>query len=434
MSIKKVVTGYVPRPLQLLLHRAFKRFNVVVCHRRFGKTHLALNEIIDKSFRNQLKNPQYAYIAPTYGQAKRIAWDLLKDYLKDIPGVIINEADLRIDIPRPATKDRIRFILLGAENPGSVRGIYLDGAVFDEYAEMNPEIWSSVVRPLLSDRKGWALFIGTPKGANHFYEIYKTAAASDEWYTAIYKASETGIIDQLELSSAKASMSDNEYAQEFECSFSAALVGAYFGKEMEKAEQEKRITDVPYDPILPVFTYWDLGMDDTTVIWFGQNLGGREIRWIDYVEESGQGFDYYARVLKDKGYLYEEHVLPHDGAVREMGTGKSRLEVLQALCRGTRVRVAQKHAPADGINASRLLLAKSWFDKTKCHNGIEALKNYERVWDSKNKIFQQRPKHNWASHAADAFRTGAMAIRENRDTNKKGRRENRQTENDFNVV
>lgn len=434
MSIKKVVTGYIPRPLQLLLHRAFKRFNVVVCHRRFGKTHLALNEIIDKAFRNQLKNPQYAYIAPTYGQAKRIAWDLLKDYLKDIPGVIINEADLRIDIPRPATKDRIRIILLGAENPGSVRGIYLDGAVFDEYAEMNPEIWSSVVRPLLSDRKGWALFIGTPKGANHFYEIYKAAAASDEWFTAIYKASETGIIDQIELTSAKASMSDNEYAQEFECSFSAALVGAYFGKEMEKAEQEKRITDVPYDPILPVFTYWDLGMDDTTVIWFGQNLGGREIRWIDYVEESGMGFDYYARVLKEKGYVYEEHVLPHDGAVRELGTGKSRMETLQALCRGVKVRVAQKHAPADGINASRLLLAKSWFDKTKCHNGIEALKNYERVWDSKNKIFQQRPKHNWASHAADAFRTGAMAIRENRDQNKNGRRSNRQADNDFNVV
>lgn len=434
MQIKTVSTGYVPRPLQLVLHRLFKRFNVVVCHRRFGKTHLALNELIDKAYRNTRKNPQYAYIAPTYGQAKRIAWDLLKDYLKEMPGVIINEADLRIDIPRPAQGDRIRFVLLGAENPGSIRGIYLDGVVFDEYAEMNPEVWSSVVRPAISDREGWVLFIGTPKGANHFYEIYKFALASDEWFSAIYKASETNIIPNEELVSARTAMSENEYEQEFECSFSAALVGAYYGKEMEKAEKEGRITNIPYDPILPVHTFWDLGMDDTTVIWFAQNLGGREVRWIDYHEESGMGLDHYARILKEKGYAYEEHVLPHDGAVRELGTGKSRLEVLQALCRGVRVRVAAKHKPADGIQASRLILAKSWFDKTKCLNGIESLKNYERVWDSKNKIFQQNPKHNWASHGADGFRVGAMALRENRDPNKSGRRENRQAQNDFTVV
>lgn len=434
MSVKNVTTGYIPRPLQLVLHRSFKRFNVIVCHRRFGKTHLALNEIIDQAFRNTRKNPQYAYIAPTYGQAKRIAWDLLKDYLKAIPGVIINEADLRIDIPRPASDDKIRIILLGAENPGSVRGIYLDGVIFDEYAEMNPEIWSSVVRPALSDREGWAIFIGTPKGSNHFYEIYKTAQATEGWFAQIYKASETNIIPKAELDAARATMSDNEYDQEFECSFSAALVGAYYGKEMEKAEQEGRITNVPYDPALPVFTYWDLGMDDTTVIWFGQNLGGREIRWIDYHEESGQGLDYYAKIIKDKGYVYEEHVLPHDGSVRELGTGKSRLETLQLLLRGTRVRVAPRHNVADGINGVRLILAKSWFDKEKCAKGVDSLKNYQRVWDAKNKIFQQRPKHDWASHGSDAFRTGAMAMRENSPRRNKDRPPSRYTQNDFKVV
>lgn len=438
--IQEVSTGYVPRTLQLHLHRNFKRFNVVVCHRRFGKTHLALNEIIDQAFRNNLKNPQYAYLAPTYGQAKRVAWDLLKDYLKHMPGIIVNEADLRIDIPRPAKGDRIRIMLLGAENPGSLKGIYLDGVVLDEYAEMNPQVWSESLRPALSDRntldpkQGWALFIGTPKGNNHFYEIYKNAQGRDGWYTQIYKASETNIIPRTELDAARAEMSDNEYEQEFECSFSAALVGAYYGKEMEKAEQDGRICAVAYDPILPVFTYWDLGMDDSTVIWFGQNLGGREIRWIDYIEESGLGMTDYAKMLKDRGYIYEEHVLPHDGAVRELGTGKSRLETLQTLLRGTRVRVSKRYTVADGINASRLMIAKSWFDKDKCKRGIDALKNYERAWDAKNKVFQQKPKHNWASHGSDGFRTGAMAMNENRPSKEDRGKYSRQAQSDFKVV
>lgn len=440
MSVKEVSTGYVPRPLQLELHKAVQRFKVIICHRRFGKTHYALNELIDRGLRNPLRNPQYAYLAPTYGQAKRVAWDLLKDYLRNIPGIIINEADLRIDIPRPSQGDRVRFMLLGAENPGSLKGLYLDGVVLDEYAEMNPQVWSEVVRPALTDRhtldpsQGWAIFIGTPKGQNHFYEIYQRAKESPEWFTAIYKASETNIIPRAELDAARAEMSDAEYEQEFECSFSAALIGAYYGKEMEKAEQEGRICSVPYDPLLPVTTYWDLGIDDTTVIWFVQNLGGRELRWIDYHEESGQGLPYYAKLLKEKGYVYDEHVLPHDGAVRELGTGKSRMETLQALCKGTRVRVAPRQEVADGINAARLMLAKSWFDKDKCKNGITSLKNYERVWDAKNKVFQARPKHNWASHGADAFRTGAMAMDENRAARRERDKRKRFTDSAFSVV
>lgn len=430
---KEVSTGYVPRVLQLEIHRKLKRFNVLVCHRRFGKTHLSLNEILDQGLRNQLKNPQYAYIAPTYGQAKRIAWDLLKDYVKNIPGVTINEADLRIDIARPAQGDKIRIILLGAENPGSIRGIYLDGVVMDEFAEMNPEIWSQVVRPALTDRMGWTIFIGTPKGQNHFYEVFQQAQGQEGWFSAVYKASQTGIIPQSELDAARATMADNEYEQEFECSFAAALVGAYYGKEMEKAEKDGRISNVPYDTSVPVFTYWDLGVADTTAIWFGQVVG-REIHWIDYVEESGQGLPYFAKLLKERDYLYEEHLLPHDGAARELGTGKTRQETLQSLTKGVRVRVQPRAEVADGINAVRLMIAKSWFDKEKCKRGIESLKNYERVWDAKNKIFQQRPKHNWASHGADAFRTAAMGIDEKRPTKEDRGRYARQSQSDFNIV
>lgn len=413
MSTLDVSTEYKPRYHQDLLHRSVKRFNVIVCHRRFGKTHFALNEMIHMGINNQLKAPQYAYIAPTYGQAKRVAWDLLKDYTKHIPGRSVNEADLRIDIERPGKGDRIRFMLLGAENPGSLKGLYLDGVVLDEYAEMNPQVWSEVVRPALSDRLGWGVFIGTPKGQNHFYDIYNTAKNDPmNWFTAIYKASQTQIIPKTELDANRAQMSDSEYEQEFECSFSAALIGAYYGKEMEEAEVDERVTKVPYDKRLPVTTYWDLGMDDATSIWFGQRLSGGEIRWIDYHEESGMDLEHYSKVLKDKGYSYDEVVLPHDGAVRSLETGNTRQETLRRHLPGVRVTVQPRSKPADGINAARLMLKRSWFDKEKCKDGIDALKNYERKWDAKREVFQSVPLHNWASHGADAFRVAAMAIRE----------------------
>lgn len=424
MRVQEISTGYTPRLLQATLHRNVRRFNVIVCHRRFGKTHFSLNEMIDRAFRNDLKNPQYAYIAPTYGQAKRIAWDLLKDYLKNIPGVTFNESDLRADIPRPHRGDKLRFLLLGAENPGSVRGIYLDGCILDEYAEMDPTIWSQVIRPALSDRLGWAIFIGTPKGQNHFFDVYKAAQdavsqGNEQWFTAMYKASQTGVVSMSELEQARLVMAENEYAQEYECSFSAALVGAYYGKEMEKAENEGRVTSVPYDSNLPTFTFWDLGIDDTTVVWIGQPLGNREFHWIDYIENSGEGLDWYVRELSQRGYAYEEHVLPHDAGARELGTGKTREETLRKKGLGARTRVLPRQAIEDGINASRNLISKSWFDSAKCARGILALKNYERKWDSKNKIYQSRPLHNWASHGSDAFRTAAMGLNDAREEQRK---------------
>jgi hypothetical protein len=407
---------------------------VLSLHRRFGKTVFAINELVDQSIRCSKKNPQYAYVAPTYGQAKRVAWDQLKEYTKNIPGITYNEADLRLEIPRPSSRDKIKIILLGAENPAAIRGIYLDGVILDEYAEMNPEVWTSVVRPALSDRMGWAIFLFTPRGRNHAYDLYMMAQTQPDWFVKSYKASETGIIPLSELEAARAMMSESEYEQEFECSFSAALVGAYFGKEMDQAAKDGRICNVPYEAGLPVTTFWDLGVSDTTVIWFAQVLKGREIRWIDYVEASGQGLDYYAKILKDKSYVYDEIWLPHDGSVRELGTGKSRQEVLQTLMRGVRVRIAARDNIADGINASRMVIKKSWFDKTKCDKGIEALKSYSRAWDAKNKMFQDRPLHNWASHAADAFRTGAMSLDEARADRELYKKLPRNSDSSFSVV
>ncbi len=433
MIQQEVSTGYTPRPLQELLHAALKRFNVVINHRRWGKTVFSINEIIDQALRCDKKNPQFAYVAPTYGQAKRVAWDYIKEYTKHIPGVTPNEADLRIDIERQDRGDRIRIMLLGAENPGTLRGIYLDGVVVDEFAECDPVVWSTVIRPALSDRMGWAIFIGTPRGMNHLYDIYQHAKNHpSDWYHVVYKASETGIIPLAELEAAKQIMSEAEYAQEYECSFSAALVGAYYGKEIEALEDQNRVTKVPYDPAVPVYTGWDLGISDTTVIWFAQVVG-RAIHIIDYLENSGSGLDYYAEQLRGKKYYYAEHLLPHDAAARDLSSGKSRVQTLQTL--GLKnIRVIPRMAVEDGINASRLLLPKCWFDKDTTMRGVDALKNYERKWDTKNKIYQARPMHNWASHGADAFRTLALGLNEDKPTHEElARTLPRFAKNDYNI-
>lgn len=408
MQTKVIDLGYAPRPLQAKLHAEIKRFSVLVCHRRWGKTHFVLMEAIDRGLRCTQKNPQYAYIAPTYSQAKRIAWEILKGYANKIDGFEANESELRIDIPRPQFGDRVRIYLLGAENPGSLRGLYLDGAILDEFAEMSPEIWSTVIRPALSDRLGWGIFIGTPKGMNHFYDIFQIAKANPDWYTVLYKASETGIIQKSELEQARAIMSESEYEQEFECSFSASLIGAYYGKEMEAAEKEGRVSIVKYDRAVPVNTAWDLGIGDATAIWFTQSVG-KEEHVIDYFEDSGRDLAFYVKELQKKEYIYEEHLLPHDAAARDLGTGKTRQEIFQSL--GLRTRIIPKNSLEDGIDATRRIISRCWWDANRCDRGINSLKSYEKKWDAKNKIFSSSPLHNWASHGADAFRVFAMGSR-----------------------
>ena len=432
-QIQTISTGYRPRILQEQIHREIKRFSVLVCHRRFGKTVLAIAELVDRGLRNPMKAPQYAYLAPFHGQAKRVAWEYLKDMLKNIPGYTANEAELRVDIARPALGDKIRFYLLGADNPASILGMYFDGIVLDEYAEMDPQVWTRILRPTLSDRRGWALFIGTPRGQNHFWDVLNVAKEnkSGEWYWKLFKASETGIVDATELREAQATMSPEEYDQEFECSFTAALIGAFYGKEMEKALHDKRISNVPYDPARPVYTSWDLGMDDTTAIWFIQHIG-REYRAIDYFEDSGRGLDHYAKVLKERGYFYEEHFMPHDVAARELGTGHSRQETFRTLG-VTPIRVGPRQRIDDRINAARLIIPKMWFDAEKCKRGIAALQNYERKWDAKNKIYSSAPLHNWASHGADSFGEFAMQMRDN-SVKQNLKHLPRSAENDYNVL
>jgi phage terminase large subunit len=380
--------------------------------------------MIDRGLTNTRKNPRYAYLAPLYSQAKRVAWDYLKQYTEAIPGATPNEADLRIDIPRPALGDVVRFTLLGADNPVALKGIYLDGVILDEYAEMNPSTWREVIRPTLADRAGWAIFIGTPKGRNSFFDLYDRATLGvadesgdrklhHEWFGAMYKSSETGILSKEELESARMEMTEEEFDQEFECSFQAGLVGAYYTKEIARAEKENRITKVPYREHATVETYWDLGMNDTTVIWFAQKVG-KEIGFIDYMEDSGVSLPQWIKRLKEKPYSFGTHHFPHDIAVRDFSTGKSRIETVRSL--GIRnYKIVEKLSPEDGINAARLLFGRCYFDAEKCKRGIDALRQYQRKWDAKNQIFSSTPLHNWASNAADAFRTFAVGFQEQRE-------------------
>ena len=399
---------YKPRDQIRAFHNRKERFAIIVAHRRFGKTVAAINDLIRSCFEIDRPNVRVAYIAPYLSQAKAVAWDYALEFTRDIPEIKVNHSELRIDFLNGA-----RFRLFGADNYNAMRGLYFDAVVLDEMADFPASAWSNVIRPALADRRGSATFISTPKGKNEFWELWHEAQDDPNWFTAMLKASDTAILDQEELDEARRTMGDDRYEQEFECSFEAAIQGAYYAKEMKEATEDGRITRVPYDRAASVITAWDLGIGDSTAIWFAQFVG-QEIRIIDYYENSGVGLDHYAKVLLDKEYHYEQHILPHDVQVKELGTGKSRLETLDAL--GIRnIEIAPKLAVEDGIQAARTMIPKCWFDADNCTRGIEALRQYRRDFDEKLKTWRGRPLHDWTSHGADAFRYLAVGYRRESD-------------------
>jgi phage terminase large subunit len=404
---------YAPRPQQKTVHASMSkaRFGVLVCHRRFGKTVLAVNELLKGAMTCKKTRPRFAYIGPTYRQSKQVAWDYAQHYSRPIPGQVPNQSELRIDYPNHG-----QLRLYGSDNPDSLRGIYLDGAVLDEYGMHPAKTFSEVLSATLVDRGGWAMFCGTPNGRNQFYEIAEQAkaeqaAGNTDWFYAEHKASETGLLDPDYLRSARMVMTEDEYQQEFECSFAAAVKGAIYSKELFAAQS--RIREVPYDPTLPVDTDWDLGIGDAMAIWFSQSLRSGEVRVIDYYEASGEGFPHYAAVLQGKGYVYGQHWAPHDIEVRELGSGRSRMEVAAGL--GIRFRVVPRLHGAvgqeveDGIHAVRMLFPRCYFDAVRCKAGLEALANYRRDYNQRLNEFKAVPVHDWSSHAADAFR--GLAVR-----------------------
>lgn len=435
------ITLYKPRLLQAQMQDDMRRFNSWCVHRRFGKSRMASHIVVERAVDCPFPEGNYGYVAPTFDQVERIAWKYVKEYAERLgPRVKTWDSDLIVRLPTRAG-GWAEIGLYGVDSPKQrLRGSYFDGVLMDEWQDIPPHVWFEQVRPMLADleRNGldrnfnpnqWASFLFTPKGRNHAFRMHdrasrwfrglgaKAEAAEGEaermvfrnnWSAYLLPNSVTGILSADEVEDMRANMDDATFMQEVECSFEAAIKGAIYAKAMAELRERKRITEVKYTNLLPVHTAWDLGYDDATSIWFFQVLAG-EPRIIDYYENSQQDLSYYADILAKKGYRYGKNFFPHDVQVHDLGTGKSRASVLRSL--GIRVTAVAKADINDGIAAVRALLPRCYFDEEACADGIDRLSMYKRDWDQLNSTFRLKPKHDWTSHGADAFRTLAMGVR-----------------------
>jgi len=400
----KVMIPYSPRPVQQLLHNSTARFMVAMIHRRMGKTVWAINHIVRKALHCTRRRPQYAYIAPSMKQAKRVSWDYVKYYTGGIPDVKYNESELKCTLPNGAV-----IYLLGAEDPSSLRGMYLDGTVMDEVGQMPKEIWSEVVRPALSDRQGWAIFIGTVKGENFFTEMYDYALSAPGWQAFNIRASDTKIIPQAELDDALATMGEAKYMQEYENDRNVPVSGAYYQQAFLQLEDAGRIDSVPYNEMFPVITAWDLGYNDATVIWFAQVIND-EIKVIDFYTDNNHHTSHYLKYLKSKPYTYEYHILPHDARSRSVGQRNSIEQ--QFKQHGYEARVLKKALSVKPeIEMVRAALSQYRFDRENCIKGIIALKNYRSEYNERLGTYSDSPRHDEFSHAADAFRYLVLGLK-----------------------
>lgn len=390
---------------------------VEIAHRRWGKDDVALHWTAVSAFQ---KVGTYWHLLPEAAQARKAIWQAVNPHT----GMRrIDEAfpDDICDVKRDTDmfirfKNGSTWQVVGSDNFNSLVGSPPIGIVFSEYALANPQSWA-ILRPILRENGGWAMFITTPRGHNHAKMLLDSALVSDGWFGEVSTVRDTGAMTQVEQDEELAMyMRENGpdagralYQQEYECSFDAAIMGAFYAGEIGRAIQENRISNVPYDRALGVTTYWDLGLDDATAVWFCQTIG-KEIRLIEYKEWTQTPLTSVAAEVMGMPYSFTSHVLPHDAAAREMTSGRSREEVLRNILQ--RIEIMPQAPVEDGINAVRTLFDRMWFDKAKTEQGVEALRNYARAWDEKNKIFRQQPLHNWASHGSDAMRQLAQHFKE----------------------
>ena len=394
--------NYQPRQQFLPFHQRDQRFACLVCHRRAGKTVACVNELVLRALYTAKKNARYAYIAPFYRQAKDVAWSYLKDVTKHF-AVETRESDLRVVLPNGAW-----ISLYGADNPDALRGIYLDGVVLDEYGDCRPSLWAEVILPTLADRQGFAVFIGTPKGKNHFYEINERAQKDSSWFQMTLKASDSGLLKQEDLQEMSHQMEQAQYDQEFECDFTSAVLGTYYAEDIQTCEQQNRahLTNM-FTPNKPVYVSADLGFSDSTALWFWQDHG-EFIDLIDYEEHQGKTLDFYVQLLFGKQFPIEKLYLPHDAKQRTLQTGRGTVE--QLLTAGFNCEIVPYLTVQQGIDAARLMLPMCRFD-AKTDKGVEALRAYKRQYSEMNKAYQNKPLHDWASNGADSFRYMSLVAR-----------------------
>ena len=409
MDGSRVVIPYRPRKAFMPFHNRTQRWACLVAHRRAGKTVAAVNDIIRAAVTYQGQRGLFGYVAPYRSQAKAVAWQYFLEFAAPVTESK-NEQELTITL---FNGSQIR--LFGADNADAMRGLGFDGLYLDEYGDFRPSVFGNVLRPSLSDKTGWCVFGGTPKGRNQFWDIYETATRlPSEWFLLRLPASSSGILPATELAAARAQLAEDQYLQEYETSFQAAILGAFFGKEMREAEQQGRICQVPYDPNLPVYSSWDLGYRDDTAIWFYQ-IGRGEIRVIDFHAVSGADIYDIAETVTQKPYRYAKHYLPHDARAKSLQTGKSIIEQLATHLDVAKLAVVPDIGVQSGIQAVRMILPRVWFDGEKCREGIEALRQYQREYDEDKKAYRQSPRHDWTSHPSDAFRMLAVSYAEQAD-------------------
>ena len=406
MESTEIEMDYQPRLAFMPFHNRTQRWACLIAHRRAGKTVSAVNDLIRAAAECQSPWPHFAYVTPYRSQGKSVAWQYLKHYARPIMRSA-NEAELFITLLNGA-----KISIFGADNADAMRGLGFDGIFLDEYGDFRPSVWGSVIRPALSDRQGWCVFAGTPKGKNQFWDIYSAAQRiPDEWFCMELKASDSKLLPEGELNAAKAQLSEDQYLQEMECSFEASILGAYYGTEMREATEQGRVTRVAYDNNVPVHTAWDLGYRDDTAVWFYQVIRD-EVHVVDFYSVSGANIDEIAANILSRPYNFGKHHLPHDARAKTLAAaGKSVIEQLAVHFGINSLAIVPDLSVQDGIQAVRKVLPQCWFDADKCSEGIEALRQYQREYDEDKKAFRQTPRHDWCSHPADAFRMLAIAWR-----------------------
>ena len=406
-----------PRPHQReawgFLEKGGKRA-IEIWHRRSGKDEICLAWACVAAHQ-EVGN--YWHMLPEASQARKAIWDAIDPHrgLKRIdtafPKILrknTRNSDMLIEFKNGST-----WQVVGSDNYDSLVGSTPKGIVFSEWALADPQSWA-YLKPILEENKGWALFITTSRGPNHAKRMYEAATRNDDWHASVLTAKDTGLVDEIELQRIKndyrqdfgSVVGDAMFEQEYMCSFEAAILGAVYGEEMRKAREGGRIGVVPYDPSHGVETWWDLGYRDPCSIWFVQRVGGK-LHAIDYYENNLAGLDHYAKVLQDKPYVYSRHLVPHDAAKGEIGTGESLVSQAQKL--GLRMEVQAQQPLVAGINQTRGMINRMWFDSEKCERGIDGLIQYRYEWNDTRHTLSPKPLHDWASHPADALRTGAQA-------------------------
>jgi len=384
--------------------------------RRAGKDITALNFVI----RQMYDNPGvYYYIFPTYSQAKKVIWDSITndgkkilDYFPEELVIQKNSQEMKIRMQAKNGQESL-FQLIGSDNYDTLMGTNPKGCVFSEYALQDPMAYQ-YIRPILTANGGWALFISTPRGKNHLWQLAELAKNSPDWFYIKLTVEDTEHIplSEIEKERAEGMMSEDLIQQEYYTSFEMGVEGSYYSKYLDLARRDARVGVVPWENGFKVHTSWDIGVHDSTAIIFFQVIG-QTIRIIDCYENNKEGLEHYANVLQSKPYLYGTHIAPHDIRVKEWGSGITRFEKARQL--GIKFTLADDYEIPDGIEACRSLFSKLWVDEKKAEPLLKALENYRQEYDSKRKVYKARPMHDWSSHFADAFRYMAVSMSKTRD-------------------